>query len=170
MRSPLPVRVAPLLFALLVACGGADADNDSIEIGDTGSVADCPITLPEPGGFMPPTPYPARHPAPDLEWFGSDRLWTALATDGNHSPRKSVWWSIDFPGGAIEERPPLEVTWTRLDATPPIPYDPAEPATNAYTAAEGWFMLDGIDPTEPGCWRVEATYKGASLSYVYLRN
>jgi hypothetical protein len=28
-------------------------------------------------------------------------------------------------------------------------------------------MIAGIDPDEPGCWEVEATYKGASLGYVY---
>lgn len=28
-------------------------------------------------------------------------------------------------------------------------------------------MIAGIDPNEAGCWEVEATYKGATLSYVY---
>lgn len=27
--------------------------------------------------------------------------------------------------------------------------------------------MNGIDPEEPGCWEVTATYRGASLSYVY---
>jgi hypothetical protein len=40
-------------------------------------------------------------------------------------------------------------------------------ATNAYTPKEGWFIIAGGDPPEPGCWQVEATYKGASLTYVY---
>lgn len=28
-------------------------------------------------------------------------------------------------------------------------------------------MVNGIDPQEPGCWEVTATYRGATLSYVY---
>ncbi len=30
-------------------------------------------------------------------------------------------------------------------------------------------MIGGIDPDIPGCWEVTATYKGASMSYVYER-
>ena len=41
------------------------------------------------------------------------------------------------------------------------------PGTNAYTPEDRWFMIAGIDPNTPGCWRVTATYKGATLSYVY---
>ncbi len=28
-------------------------------------------------------------------------------------------------------------------------------------------MINGIDPDEPECWEVTATYKGATLGYVY---
>lgn len=42
--------------------------------------------------------------------------------------------------------------------------------TNAYTVEDGWFIIGGIDPDVGGCWRVTATYKGASMSYVYERS
>lgn len=29
-------------------------------------------------------------------------------------------------------------------------------------------MIAGLDPNEPGCWQVTSTYKGATLTYVYL--
>ena len=41
------------------------------------------------------------------------------------------------------------------------------PGTNAYTVADGWFMMAGIDPQDPGCWQATAEYRGASLRYVF---
>ncbi|MGH3951108.1 MAG: hypothetical protein ACRDSE_18665 [Pseudonocardiaceae bacterium] len=55
------------------------------------------------------------------------------------------------------------MTWTRLDTDQFVVIDNGGKATNAYTPEEGWFMIAGIDPDQPGCWEVEATYKGASL-------
>jgi hypothetical protein len=57
------------------------------------------------------------------------------------------------------------VTWNRLD----IETDPlvADVGTNAFTAGDGDFMIAGIDPDEPGCWEVTASYKGATVRYVY---
>jgi hypothetical protein len=126
----------------------------------------CPITLPG-AGFRAPEPYPTDYPHEGLAWYGTDALWTALAVEGDHGPRKTVLWSAAFPGGAVEERPEVWVTWRRLDVDPPVELDNGGEATNAATAEEGWFMIAGIDPDEPGCWEVEATYKGATLSYVY---
>lgn len=102
---------------------------------------------------------------PDGFWFGTSDLWTILST-GYH-PRKSVWWSDNFPGGRVEQSPPIVVTWKRLDADRPLITETR--GTNAFTLDEGWFMIAGIDPEEPGCWQVTARYKGAELSYVYLR-
>ncbi len=129
---------------------------------------DCEVTLPTAPLTAPP-PYPADYPFEGHAWYGTADLWTLLSVDGVHSPRKSVWWSAHFPGGAVEEQPDVRVTWTRLDADPPIVRTHEEPATNAYTPEEGWFMIAGFDPDEAGCWQVEATYKGATLGYVYER-
>jgi hypothetical protein len=125
----------------------------------------CPITFPRPDGFVPPSPYPPT-PRPGDVWFGSGDLWTVLPIDGAYEPRKSVWWSVNFPGGNVEGEPPIEVSYERLDAErEPIVRE--APGTNAYTDQDGWFMIASIDPDEPGCWRVTASYKGATVSYVY---
>ena len=153
------VFVAIILTSIaMTACAGADT---------TGSRdANCPITIPS-GEFVPPAGYP---PVPSTAgsgdvWFGTDALFTVLPADGSTSQRKSVWWSSEFPGGSEEEQPPITVTWTRLD-DPSVTRTHA-PGTNAYTVPDGWFMIAGIDPDEPGCWKVEAAYKGATLTYVY---
>lgn len=134
---------------------------------------ECPITIPEARGFEAPDPYPATYPhdGDGMVWYGSEDLWTALPLDGDYRPRKSVWWSAHYAGA---QRPQIEVTWTRLDlaATPP-PHAHDAQTTGGYTGAEGWFMIAGFDPHDDdghltaGCWRVEATYEGATLSYVY---
>ena len=143
--------------------------------------SDCPVTIPPDPGFIAtepkkanysenfpaPEPYPSEYPHEGMVWYGTDGLWTALSVEGDHSPRKSVWWSSNFPGGIVEGEPEVWVTWTRLDTGEPVVIDNDGKATNAYTPEEGWFIIAGGDPPEPGCWQVEATYKGASLTYVY---
>lgn len=77
-----------------------------------------------------------------------------------------MFWSAEFPGGVQEPEPSLGVTYRRLDAEqPPVSNDLK--ATNGLTAEDGWFMIGGINPDQPGCWEVTATYKGSTLSYVY---
>jgi hypothetical protein len=119
---------------------------------------------------VPPEPMlavPDTHPEEPVfgRWYGTHDLWTVLETDGSYGIRKSVWWSANFPGGAVEERPEVLVTWRRLDREESELTNDLD-ATNAYTAEDGWFMIAGIDPEERGCWEITATYKGASLSYV----
>lgn len=132
-------------------------------IDSEGSGPMCVVTVPpEPGLVVPNT-----HPEEPVfgRWYGTSDLWTVLETDGSYGPRKSVWWSANFPGGVDEERPEVLVTWRRLDREAPILSNDSA-ATNAYTAEYGWFMIAGIDPEDPGCWEITATYKGATLSYV----
>ncbi len=192
-------RKARLIIAalLLSACGattGTDGSGEAhvaptttLAITTTappaGSDFDCPATIPpQPGlvttesedvtyseNFPAPDPWPAEYPHAGMVWYGTPELWTALAVDGDHGIRKSVWWSANFPGGIEEEQPEVFVTWTRLDTEEPVVIDNDGSATNAYIPEEGWFMIAGIDPNQAGCWEVEATYKGASLAYVYQR-
>ena len=89
-----------------------------------------------------------------------------MPLEGRTEAWKTVLWSVHFPGGEVEGQPEVHVTWTRLDV-PGVSFDNGGDATNAYTAEDGWFMIAGIDPDEPGCWEVTATYKGATLTYVY---
>jgi hypothetical protein len=126
---------------------------------------DCPVTIPK-EGFTPPDGYPATPSDPDSVWFGKDELWTALSTDGTYDPRKSVWWSVNFPGGSEEPEPKLTVRYTLLNTARSLTFETTA-ATNAYTDADGWFIIAGIDTQYEGCWQVEAVYKNASLSYVY---
>ncbi|MFP4072701.1 MAG: hypothetical protein ACLFVZ_01560 [Actinomycetota bacterium] len=150
---------------------------------DADSNFECPVTIPPQPGFLAPEPegltysedyqatgWPREYPHEDMVWYGSEELWTALAVDGDHGGRKSVWWSVNFPGGGVEEQPDVSVTWTRLDTDRAVVIDSDGPGTNAFTAQEGWFMMSGVDPDLPGCWRVTAEYKGATLSYVYERS
>ncbi|MFV2000985.1 MAG: hypothetical protein ACC654_11540 [Acidimicrobiia bacterium] len=125
----------------------------------------CPVTIPPEPGFAPPDGYPST-PVSGV-WYGSEGLWTVIEEDGISSPRMTVLWSINFPGGQEEEQPEVDVTWTRIDIVGE-PISNGGEATNAYTPGDGDFMIAGLDPNEPGCWQVTATYKGATLSYVYL--
>lgn len=141
--------------------------------GVAGRVDGCPVTIPD-GDFAPPAPHDAASPIGEGQaWFGSAELWTSLPLDGTYLPRKSVWWSEDFAGGGEESTPDLRVTWTRLDDPDPDP-DAApivvDGGTNAHTPEQGWLMIAGLDPTEPGCWQVTATYRDAELSYVFEVN
>lgn len=144
--------------------------------GDGKAPFECPVTIPPQPGFSPPEPWADTYPYDGSVWYGDEELWTVLETDGTYGPRKSVWWSVNFPGGAQEARPELHVTWTRLDTAERVVIGNQGKAINAHTAAEGWFMVAGIDPdmtdadlSHSGCWRVTAEYKGATLSYVYER-
>lgn len=129
-----------------------------------GGARDCPITFPTDPDFSPPDGYPQDARVGE-GWFGSAGLWTTLPLDGAYGQRKSVWWSTSFPGGSVEEQPAISVTWNRLDieSAPLV----ADVGTNAFTAEDGDFMIAGIDPEGPGCWEVTATYKGATVRYVY---
>jgi hypothetical protein len=143
------------------------AFGQGVESPDASVVSTCPVTVPPNPGFVPPDPYPADHPDESLVWYGTAELWTALDVNGNHGPRKEVWWSVNFPGGEFEINPELLVTATRLDTTESETTSNNAQATNAFTPGEGWFMMTGIGSLGPGCWEVTASYEGATVSYVY---
>lgn len=194
MRARGPVALLVLALAV-AACGVPGSGGVSVgevntvvttgttttTVADSYTAFECPVTIPPQPGFLAskpgdvtysehfpePDPWPASYPHEGMVWHGTDDLWTALPVDGDYGVRKSVWWSDNFPGGILEEQPDLSVTWTRLDSDEPHVVDNGRKATNAFTPGEGWFMIAGIDPAEPGCWEVTASYKGAGLTYVY---
>ncbi|MEM7342020.1 MAG: hypothetical protein AAF467_25485 [Actinomycetota bacterium] len=126
---------------------------------------ECPTTQPPEEAFVPPAPWPATPASDNMAWYGTDELWTVIEIDWPIE-NKSVWWSAQFPGGPDEPNPPLTVIFERLDADlPPIVYD--APGTNAFTDADQWFMINGREPTESGCWQATATYRGTTLSYIF---
>jgi hypothetical protein len=129
----------------------------------------CVVTVPQLPGFVPPDPYPPAPSPPEMAWFGTPALWAPLPVDGAFVPTKSVWWSEDFDIDAGEYRPDITVAHQRLDVSdPPIVYP--GPGTNANTAEDGWFMIAnaGLLDDSPGCWRITAEYRDASLSFVVL--
>ena len=140
---------------------------------------DCPVTTPVVDGFTPPAPYPQRAPFADEAWYGTDGLWTALRMDGTAPLTKMLlWWSAEYPGGADEPSPQVDVVWTYLGPDPAVgrmAVHPVAATTNGYTPESGWLMMassyprDGVDEDSeivPGCWRVDGSYQTTTLHYV----
>ncbi len=165
--------VAAVVLALAVTLPSMFAGSRVGSLEVTSGFA-CPVTIPT-GDFNAPSPWPSQPAAGHIgdggsgsAWFGTADLWTVLPLDGQYNgPRKSVWWSQHFEGGGIEPQPDIAVTWRRLDAPGTEPIVFPGPGTNANTGPDGWFMIAGIDPYQPGCWEVTATYRGHELAYVY---
>lgn len=123
----------------------------------------CGATIPE-EAFMPPGDLPPTRTDGKV-WYGTDELWTAIPANGISDFQKSTWWSSNFPGSAEEPHPEIEVTYRLLG-------DESETLTNsnaivASTPDEGSYMSVGFQPDLQGCWEVTATYKEATLTYVY---
>lgn len=128
----------------------------------------CVVTEPPLPGLTPPSPWIATPPDGTSVWFGTPDLWTPLPVNGVYGPRKSVWWSQNFTDWSAEPRPEIGVVYERLDERADLILS-GPPGTNAFTPQDGLFMIAGIDPPTPGCWRVTSSYKGSTLSYVYYR-
>lgn len=126
---------------------------------------ECPVTDPATQQFVPPEPYWAE-PPDGLVWIGSPDLFVA-ADPAGHTPRKSIWWSVNYPGHQAEPEPPITVVYKRLDTdADPVIFE--EPGTHIIGGGYGGdLMLNGIEPADTGCWQATATYKGATMSYVY---
>ena len=135
---------------------------------------DCPVTVPDAGGFVAPRPYPPAPPAYyGSRWYGNADLWTMIDTTGeswHHLPRngtargqKTFWWSADWDH-ARELEPAIVVTGRRLDG-PASAFEAGHPGTNA-TADFGTAMLVGVDVPTPGCWELLARYRTAELAIV----
>jgi hypothetical protein len=113
----------------------------------------CPVTKPPAHPFLPPSPYPNQI-SPDGFWFGTNKLWTHLPTDGTwkglpqYRPtdtafrQKLLWWREGYDW-RTEKPPKLRVTGRRLDS-------PAAPLDTG--TSHGWtddanrpFMVVGMD-------------------------
>ena len=133
--------------------------------------ADCPVTASGEPSFEAPAPYAPAAPWPNIFWFGSESLWTALQANGvweglPHNPegytQKIMWWSSLY-SLSDEPEPALVVTGQRLDAAaPPLKF---YGATNASAADIGEAMLTGVDFPTAGCWMVTGQYKKTGLSF-----
>ena len=114
--------------------------------------ANCRVTLPSDGRFTPPKPYPAE---PDSNgifsfWFGTEKLWTVLPTDGTwqglrpYSPaetslrQKLFWWRAGY-NWKTEMQPSLKVSGRRLDGmAPPFQSSRAGMATKGKIGTRSW--------------------------------
>ena len=76
---------------------------------------------------------------------------------------KTFWWSESF-SLMRELEPDITVTAEHLDGS--APKVEAEPGTNGSHPDLGDFMLVGLELPQPGCWKLTAQYKEATLSYV----
>jgi hypothetical protein len=134
----------------------------------------CRLTKPT-HPFVPPAEYAAPTRPPDYyhsEWYGDAHLWTMLRHGGeiwfglplgpDGLAQKTFWWSVDFDVND-EPQPAIAVSGRQLDG--PGRLVAPTPGTNA-AADFGSAMLTGIDIPTTGCWRITATYRRVSLSYV----
>ena len=131
----------------------------------------CPVTVPGDDAFAPVAEPPAG-PPPLYEsvWHGTPALWTMINPDGDEGHKrwlhgeKTFWWSEDF--SLMDElEPGITVIAEHLDGSAST-VEAGGPGTNGSHADLGDFMLVGVEIPEPGCWRVTADYRDASLSYV----
>jgi VWFA-related protein len=135
----------------------------------------CPVTVPVPGEFTPPAPYPAEPPEQHSSWYGTDALWTMLPASGTWSglargeagySQKVLLWRPGYDGRA-EQWPDATVSGRRLDAEASRVV--AAPATNAYRRQfGGWAMLVEVEIPTPGCWELRATDGTTTLTFTVL--
>jgi hypothetical protein len=137
-------------------------------------VTDCPKKVAADGIMAPSAPYPAEEPDPSQFWFGTERLWTALPTDGIWSalPRngagftqKLFWWN-ESSVPSEEPQPELSVPGERLDGDAPSLI--ASRASNARAGDIGSAMVAGVEFPAAGCWQVTGEYRGTTVSFVML--
>ena len=132
----------------------------------------CPVTKPPTPAFAPPSPYP-NETTPASFWFGTNKLWILLRTDGTWQGlpqwpdgtfrQKLFWWHEGYDLRHTLH-PPLKVTGNRLDS-------PAPPLQSG--VSHGWtndenhpFITNGINLPALGCWKISGRYEDTELSFV----
>jgi hypothetical protein len=154
------------------AIAGSDGSRALNSSAASSPLPSCDVTKPVPA-FVPPEGELIEAPFGEA-WFGRAGLYTALDVNGDvwdGLPKsdagwgqKTFWWSVDWLPDE-EPAPAIRVTGERLDAPGTLA---AGPGTNASAADIGTAMLVGVTFPEPGCWRLTARYRDASLSYTVL--
>ena len=141
--------------------------------GDEGSAIpdSCPVTrATAETRFSPPPPARPIDPGSSRFWYGTDALYTSIASDGRwrglESPkgtrdklffyRKNAEWLMESPYQ-------LKVTFRQLADTEPT--FTVGRVTNAIMDKEIAMLIMLELPTR-GCWEVTANYKNAHLSFV----
>jgi hypothetical protein len=152
-------RLLPLLFLLPLSSPVLSQDVKTQSVPKT-----CAVTRPSEHPFVPPRPYMAN----GINWFGTDRLWTFLPSDGIWGQGEKTFWFREEWGHYHRWIPDeiamkLIITARRLDAPTPPPEISAGP-----TFTRDWkaFMLGGISFPTPGCWEITGRYEDAVVQFV----
>ena len=134
----------------------------------------CPITKPPAHPFVPPAPYSAKLSSRCF-WFGTEKLWTFLHTDGtwsglpHYTPddptfrQKLFFWHKGFDWRS-EPQPALTITGRRLDG--PAPPLASDQANAGWQRRDQAFIVTAINIPTLGCWEITAHYKGEELTFV----
>src|SRR3984893_17223666 len=177
----------PFVFAFLVSIASGPLAVPQEPSSLTGSIRQtnpisasvpqtCPVTQPPPQAFLPPPPYPSQHSSNGF-WFGSEKLWVQLPTDGtwSHLPhyrpsdtafrQKIQWWRQGYDLSA-EMPSQLVITGKLLDAPAP-PLVSQSNASGMGTGTDGRaFIMSGLDIPTLGCWQITGDYNGDKLTFV----
>jgi hypothetical protein len=164
----LTVLVA-LAALILAACKDEAEPRTRLEAGEA-----CPVTAPPQPGFAAPAPWGQEPPAP-LVWFSDEDIWTTLSPDGERGTTndrgryelRQFWLSDNFVPRA-EDPPKIELLIRRLDGLEVVRI-PAPGSSGTRPVDEYWeFMIAGASLPTLGCWKIAASYKGTTLSYITL--
>jgi hypothetical protein len=130
----------------------------------------CAVTDPFEHPFVPPRPYLTSR---GVNWFGTDKLWTFLPSNGIWGLGEKTFWFREEWGrykGSNQSIPAIDttkftVTARRLDG--PAPVADVEQASSSYRE-EDWkaFLVGGINFSTTGCWEVSARYENDELTFV----
>ena len=179
-RSAKSIVLTALAACSVTAIVGALRAPALTQTAETADIRDdppsaCPITKPPAPSFIPPAPYPAKTD-PHSFWFGTEKLWTILRSDGtwrglpHYTPsaptfrQKLFWWRQGYDVRS-EPQPKLTLTGMRLDSSAP-PVLLADRASNGWQQEDLPFMVVGINLPTLGCWKITARYQDAQVSYV----
>jgi hypothetical protein len=132
----------------------------------------CPVTRTASHSFVPPAPFPAK-PGKDQFWFGSERLWTILSTDGMwhglHTEsaygNKLFWYSLGL-SRKEEGKRRVTVTGRRRDAGSPAFVTYADCCSSSSSGPHIYFMIAGVNIPSPGCWEITGDDQKGSVSFV----
>jgi len=137
---------------------------------------DCPVTGGDGARFTPASETPEGPPASyDAVWHGSPELWTMIyrddeawailpeAPDGSLT-QKTFWWMSDLTtiSGPIPDITVTLESWDDESAASVVSND----TTTGGHPDIGIFAIVGVQVPTVGCWKVTASYKDSTLSYV----
>ena len=153
-------RLLSFLFLLTFSSLALSQDGKTQSVPET-----CAVTNPLEHPFVPPKPYQTSM---GINWFGTDKLWTYLPSNGiSGQGEKTLWfreeWSHYNHWIPDESALKLSITARRLDADTPPPKISAGPTFNRDWKA---FMLGGISLPILGCWEITGRYEDAEVQFV----